>query len=61
MVENNIIVSIFMSKDFQKMYQEKDLRIPYSTEKNVNVTGSKEALVTKFQVGLNKSVENICY
>ena len=52
-----------MPKDFQKMYQEKakDLRIPYSTEKNVNVTGSKEALVTKFQVGLNKSVDNICY
>ena len=50
-----------MSNDFQKMYQEKDLGIPYSTEKNVNVTGSKEALVTKFQVGLNKSVENICY
>ena len=63
MVENSVIVSIFMPKDFQNMYQEKtkDLRIPYSTEKNVNVTGSKEALVTKFQVGLNKSVDNICY
>ena len=46
MVENSVIVSIFMPKDFQNMYQEKtkDLRIPYSTEKNVNVTGSKEAI-----------------
>ena len=35
-----------MPKDFQKMYQEKtkDLRIPHSTEKNVNVTGPKEAI-----------------
>ena len=46
MVENNIIFSNFIPKDFLKMYQEKtkDLRIPYSTEKNVNVTGSKEAI-----------------
>ena len=59
MVENSIIVSIFMPKDFQKMYQEKakDLRIPYSTEKNVNVTGSKEAISNQVP-GLP---ENICY
>ena len=46
MVENSIIISIFMPKDFQKMYQEKtkDLRIPCSTEKNVNVTESKETI-----------------
>ena len=46
MVENNIIFSNFIPKDFLKMYQEKakDLRIPYSTEKNVNATGSKEAI-----------------
>ena len=46
MVENSTTVSIFIPKDSQKMYQEKtkDLRIPYSTEKNVNVTGSKEAI-----------------
>ena len=45
-VENSIIVSIFMPKDSQKMYQEKtkDLRIPYFAEKNVNVTASKEAI-----------------
>ena len=59
MVENSIIASIFMPKDFQKMYQEKakDLRIPYSTEKNVNVTGSKEAISNQVP-GLP---ENICY
>ena len=48
-----------MPKDFQKMYQEKakDLRIPYSTEKNINVTGSKEAISNQI-LGLP---ENICY
>ena len=46
MVENSIIVSIFMPQNFQNMYQEKTkyLRIPYSTEKNVKVTGSKETI-----------------
>ena len=46
MVENSIIVSIFMPQNFQNMHQEKTkyLRIPYSPEKNVKVTGSKEAI-----------------
>ena len=45
MVEKNIIFSIF----FQKMYQEKakDFRIPYCTEKNVNATESKEAIISQ--------------
>ena len=38
-----------MSKDFQKTHQgkTKDLRIPCSTERNVNVTGSKEAIINR--------------
>ena len=50
MVEKNIIFSTFMPKDFQKLYQEKikDLRISYPTEKNVNLTGSKEAISKQF-------------
>ena len=48
-VDKSIIFSIFMSKDYQKMYQgkTKDLRIPCSTEKNVNVIGSKEAIINQ--------------
>ena len=51
-----------MPKDFQKMYQEKtkDLGISDSPEKNINVTRSKEDVITKFQVCF-KSVENMCY
>ena len=45
MVEKNIIFSIF----FFFFYQEKtkDFRIPYCTEKNVNATESKEAIITQ--------------
>ena len=40
MVEDNIIFSIIVPKDFQKMHQEKtiDLEIADSTEENFNVT-----------------------
>ena len=38
-----------MPKDFRKMYQEKtkDLGISDCTEKNINVTRSKEAIINQ--------------